>query len=57
MSMRNKAEEYRREAAACLHVAEKMSLSPDCARMLEMAQHWARPRLKAEKAAERDELL
>jgi hypothetical protein len=44
----NKAEEYRREAAACLEVAEKMSLSSDRARLLQMAQHWLDLAVKAE---------
>jgi hypothetical protein len=34
------AVEYRREAAACLEVAERMSLHSDGARMMEMAQRW-----------------
>jgi len=35
---KDKAEEYRREAASCLEVAERMSVHADRARMLEMAQ-------------------
>jgi len=37
---RSKAKEYRRQAAACLQVAERMSLRDDRALMLEMAKHW-----------------
>ncbi len=36
----DKAAEYRRRAAACLEVAERMSLHTDRALMLEMAQQW-----------------
>jgi hypothetical protein len=50
-SSKSKAEEYRREAAACLEVAERMSLSLDRARMLQMAQHWLELAVKVETAA------
>jgi hypothetical protein len=36
----DKATEYRRLAASCLQVAERMSLADDRLRMMEMAQHW-----------------
>jgi hypothetical protein len=36
----SKAAEYRRQAAACLEVAERMSVQDDRALMLQMAQHW-----------------
>ncbi|HZP79736.1 MAG TPA: hypothetical protein VFB45_26620 [Pseudolabrys sp.] len=36
----DKAAEYRREAAACLEVAERMSLESDKQRMLDMALRW-----------------
>jgi hypothetical protein len=50
----DRSEEYRREAAACLEVAERMSLSFDRARKLQMAQHWLDLAVKAEKAAAGD---
>jgi hypothetical protein len=37
---RLQATEYRRQGAACLQVAEHMSLRNDRALMLEMAKHW-----------------
>ncbi len=49
---RNKAQEYRRQAAACLEVAERMSLNADRALMLEMAQQWLELARKAEADAE-----
>jgi hypothetical protein len=52
---KDKAEEYRRQAAACLEAAARMSLHSDRARLLEMAQHWLDLAVKAEKAAERDD--
>ena len=36
----DKAAEYRRMAASCLEVAERMSLDADRARLLEMARQW-----------------
>jgi len=45
---KDKAAEYRREAASCLEVAERMSLSADRARMMEMAQRWLDLAKKAE---------
>jgi len=47
-----KAAEYRRQAAACLEVAERMSLRDDRARMLEMAQHWLELAQRAEAEGE-----
>jgi hypothetical protein len=35
-----KTEEYRRMAADCIEVAQRMSLKDDRDRMLEMAQRW-----------------
>ena len=46
-----RADEYRRLAADCLEVAERMSLREDRARMMEMAQRW----LDLAKKAEADE--
>ena len=46
----NKAAEYRRQAAACLEVTERMSLQTDRALMLEMAQTWLELAQKAEAA-------
>jgi hypothetical protein len=40
MEARDKAAEYRRHAASCLEVAERMSLVDDRVRMTEMAQNW-----------------
>jgi len=34
------AEEYRKMAADCIEVAQRMSLKDDRARMMEMAQRW-----------------
>jgi len=36
----DKAAEYRRQAAACLEVADQMSLASDRELMLQMAQQW-----------------
>jgi hypothetical protein len=44
----SKAEEYRKQAAACLQVAERVSLLDERARMLEMARHWLELARKAE---------
>jgi putative IMPACT (imprinted ancient) family translation regulator len=35
-----KIEEYRKMAANCIEVAQRMSLKDDRARMMEMAQRW-----------------
>jgi hypothetical protein len=48
----NQAAEYRRQAAACNEVAQRMSLREDRAIMFEMAQRWLDLAHKAE-AAER----
>jgi hypothetical protein len=40
MEQRDKADEYRRQAASCVEVAKRMSLLEDRARMTEMAQRW-----------------
>jgi len=37
---KSKAAEYRRQAAACLEVAEHMSLKDDRTHVLQMAQQW-----------------
>jgi hypothetical protein len=47
-----KAAEYRRQAAACLEIAERMSHRGDRALMLEMAQLWLELAQKAEAAEE-----
>jgi len=44
----DKAAEYRRKAAACLEVADRMSLDGDRALMLEMAQTWLELAQRAE---------
>ena len=36
----DKASEYRKQAAACRAMAERLSLKADKTRMLEMAEHW-----------------
>jgi hypothetical protein len=40
LARKDKAAEYRKEAAACLEVAERMSLEVDKQRMLDMALRW-----------------
>lgn len=35
-----KSDDFRRQAAACLEVAQRMSLHGDRVRMMEMAQRW-----------------
>jgi hypothetical protein len=47
---KDNAAEYRKQADACLEVAERMSLSTDRVRMLEMAQYWLELARKAEGA-------
>ena len=37
---KNKAAEYRHQAALCLEVAERMSANKDCKRMAHMAREW-----------------
>ena len=37
---KDKAAEYRRQAALCLEVAEQMSVRADRVRMMEMARQW-----------------
>ena len=49
----SRAAEYRRLAAGCLEVAERMSLREDRARMMEMAQRWVDLAQKAEAEAEK----
>jgi hypothetical protein len=48
----SKAAEYRKKAAACLEVAEQMSLIQDRALMLEMAQQWLELARRAETGEE-----
>jgi hypothetical protein len=48
----SKAAEYRRQAAAGLEIAERMSIRHDRALMLEMAQLWLELAQKAEAAEE-----
>jgi hypothetical protein len=43
-----RAAEYRRQAAACLEVAERMSLRDDRALLLDMAQQWLELAMRAE---------
>ncbi len=43
-----RAERYRREAAACLEVAERMPIASDRARLLEMAQQWLNMAIREE---------
>ena len=55
---RERAEGYRREAKACVEVAERMSLREDRERMFKMAQHWLELAVIAEeKAARGDDAL
>ena len=37
---KDKAAEYRKQAAACLEVAERMSLESDRQRMIDMSLYW-----------------
>jgi hypothetical protein len=46
----DKAAEYRKQAQACLEVAQRMSVRADRERMTEMAQRW----LELAQAAEHD---
>jgi hypothetical protein len=39
-NVNSKAAEYRKMAASCMEVAERVSLKADRARMIEMAQRW-----------------
>jgi hypothetical protein len=36
----SKADEHRRQAAACMEVARRTPLEADCVLMMEMAQRW-----------------
>jgi hypothetical protein len=54
-SARERAEEYRKEAGACMEVAGRMSLLADRERMNQMAQHWLQLAAKAIAKAERGE--
>jgi len=47
----SRVEAYRKQAKACLEVAERMSIDSDRARMLQMAQHWLGLAIKAEREA------
>jgi len=44
----DKSADFRRQAAACIEVAERVSLREDRARMMEMAQRWLELAQKAE---------
>jgi hypothetical protein len=44
----DKSAEFRRQAAACIDVAQRMSLLEDRSRMMEMAQRWLELAQKAE---------
>ena len=50
---RTKAAEYLREAAACIAVAERLSVGADRQRMMEMAQRWLNMAKEAEEKAGR----
>jgi hypothetical protein len=45
----DKAAEYRRLAAACIEVAQRMSLKEDRSRMMDMAQRWLELAQEAER--------
>jgi hypothetical protein len=49
-NVNSKAAEYRKLAASCLEVAERMSFKADRARMMEMAQRWLELAKQAEAA-------
>ena len=40
LAMGNKADEYRRQAQACLAMAQRVSKREDRLQMMEMAQRW-----------------
>jgi hypothetical protein len=46
------AAQYRREAKACIDVAERISVREDRLRMMEMAQRWLELAQRAEDEAE-----
>jgi hypothetical protein len=48
----DKSADFRRQAAACVDIAQRMSLREDRARILEMAQRWLELAQKAESAEE-----
>lgn len=48
-----KAAEYRRQAASCIEVANRMSLAADRARMMDMAQGWLDLAKQAESKTEK----
>jgi hypothetical protein len=45
----DQSERYRREAEACVELAERISTTPLRARLLEIAQRWLDLALKAER--------
>jgi response regulator RpfG family c-di-GMP phosphodiesterase len=47
-SSKEKAAEFRRQAALCREVAERMSLEEDRVRMIKMAEHWLELAKRAE---------
>jgi hypothetical protein len=52
---KEKAAEFRRQAGACLEVAERMSLEEDRVRMVKMAEHWFELARRAEAETEEPE--
>ena len=49
-SARERADDYRKEAQSCIEVANRMSVTEDRIRLLQMAQHWLELAKKADKA-------
>ena|SRR5215510_1515235 len=47
-SQKDKAAEFRKEAAECLKVAKQMSLKADNARMIKIVEHWLQLATRAE---------
>ena len=54
-SSKEQAAEFRRQAATCLQVAQRMSLEEDRKRMVEMAEHWFELARRAETETEEPE--
>jgi hypothetical protein len=51
-SAKEKAAQFRKRAAECLEVAERMSLKDDKARMIAIAEHWLQLARRAEAETE-----
>jgi hypothetical protein len=51
-SAKEKAAQFRKWAAECLEVAERMSLKDDKARMIAIAEHWLQLARRAEAETE-----